>query len=35
LSAGNAVSPQQSIALALAAAVLTVGSLIRAALPDA
>jgi hypothetical protein len=35
LSAVNAVSPQQSIALALPAALLTIGGLIRAAAPDA
>lgn len=35
LSAVNAVSPQQSIALALPAALLTIGGLIRAVAPDA
>jgi hypothetical protein len=35
LSAFNAVSRQQSIALALQAAVLTIGGLIGAAVPDA
>src|SRR5216684_29527 len=34
LSAVNAVSPQQLIALALSAAALTIGGLIRAAVPD-
>jgi hypothetical protein len=35
LSAVNAVSPQQSIALALPAALLMIGGLVRAAAPDA
>lgn len=35
LSAVNAVSPQQSVALALPAAVLTIGGLLGAVVPDA